>query len=102
MATSPVFNNRFEFFNSIMHSHSVALQRIIHAPLPRLWHAWTDAGELAKWFTDEATIDFRVGGRYSNSDGDTGEYLEIVPEELIRFTWEQPDYAAGGIVTVRF
>ena len=85
-----------------MHSHAVSLQRIIHAPLSRLWRAWSDADELSQWFTDEAAHDFRVGGRYSNSDGDTGEYLEIVPEELIRFTWEQPDYSAGGVVVVRF
>lgn len=85
-----------------MHTHTLSLQKIIHAPLSHLWRSWADADELARWFTDEATVDFRVGGRYANSDGDTGEYLEIVPEELIRFTWEQPDYAEGGVVTVRF
>lgn len=71
-------------------------------PLQRLWDAWADPAMLGNWFTEEAEQDFRVGGCYSNSDGDRGEFLAIEPLDTISFTWEQPDYAPGGVVTVRF
>lgn len=84
------------------HGHTIAAKRRLNAPIDRVWYAFSDAEQLEHWFTESATIDFRVGGRYTNSDGDEGTYLEIVPKSLIRFTWEQPDYAQGGIVTVQF
>ena len=84
------------------HQHEILLRRTIHVSPDRLWNAWADSAELAEWFTDKAEQDFRVGGRYRNSDGDEGEFLEIVPDEKIVFTWEQPDYAPGGIVTLHF
>ncbi len=85
-----------------LHAHEVIEERRLNAPLGRVWYAWSDAEQLEHWFTEKAEQDFRVGGRYRNSDGDEGEFLEIVPNELIRFTWEQADYTAGGVVTVTF
>jgi uncharacterized protein YndB with AHSA1/START domain len=82
------------------HFHLVAAARKVSAPLESVWRAWTEPDRLAGWFTERAEVDLRVGGRYRNSDGDEGEYLEIAPPERLRFTWEQPDYAPGGIVTV--
>ena len=85
-----------------LHQHELTLRRTLHVPLNQLWNAWVDPAELAEWFTDEAEQDVRVGGRYRNSDGDNGEFLEVVPGETLRFTWEQPDYAPGGIVALHF
>ncbi|MCB0712803.1 MAG: SRPBCC domain-containing protein [Ignavibacteriae bacterium] len=84
------------------HQHELILRRTVHVSLDQLWSAWADPAELAKWFTDQAEQDFRVGGRYQNSDGDRGEFLEIVPKAKLVFTWEQPDYAPGGIVSLHF
>lgn len=84
------------------HLHEIALQRTIHVSLEQLWNTWADANQLSNWFADKAEQDFRVGGRYKNSDGDEGEFLEILHHEKILFTWEQPDYTAGSIVAVHF
>ena len=85
-----------------MHYHEIRLRRTVHAPLREVWTAWADAERMSGWFTDSMQHDFRVGGRYSNSDGDCGEYLEIVECERLSFTWEQPDYKPGGVVTLHF
>jgi uncharacterized protein YndB with AHSA1/START domain len=82
------------------HHHLIAAARHVSAPLEQVWDAWTDPNRLACWFTEQAEVDLRVGGRYRNSDGDEGEYLEIVPHQRLRFTWEQADYAPGSVVTV--
>lgn len=87
-------------YDDTSHYHLVGAARRVSAPVERVWEAWTDPNQLACWFTEHAEQDLRVGGRYRNSDGDEGEFLEIAPPNRLRFTWEQPDYASGGIVTV--
>ena len=82
------------------HVHTVRAARRVMASPETVWSAWSDPERLAGWFTEHAEQDFRVGGRYSNADGDEGEFLEIVPNRLLRFTWEQADYAPGSSVTV--
>lgn len=48
--------------------------------------------------------EFKVGGRYQYGWGTTGschgEYLEIVPEEKLRFSWSEPDGHPPSEVTV--
>ncbi len=66
----------------------------------RVFRALTSPNELDAWFTRGAKIDLRVGGRYSNLDGDKGKLLEIVPYERLRFTWNNPEHSPGSIVEV--
>ena len=67
----------------------------------QIFKALTTAGQLNKWFTTEAQVDPRVGGKYSNRDGDKGKFLEVIPNERIRFTWENPGWAPGSIVEIQ-
>lgn len=74
----------------------------LDVPVAKAWDAWTTAAGWNGWFTSGAQIDLRVGGRYSNADQDSGEYLEIVKHKLLRFTWNNPHHQPGSIVTLRF
>jgi uncharacterized protein YndB with AHSA1/START domain len=80
----------------------VVAEREISVPAEQAYNAWADAALLSQWFTTNAKQDFRVGGRYSNDDGDAGEFLEVVPNERLKFTWEQPQHKPGSTVTVEF
>lgn len=82
------------------HSHTVTAARTLQASIDDIWLAWSEPIRLSHWFTSDAEHDFRVGGRYRNSDGDEGVYLDIVPQRRIVFTWEQPDYSPGSVVAV--
>lgn len=53
-----------------------------------VYNAFTEADIWSQWFSANTHVDLRQGGRFSNADGDTGEYLEIIPNKLLRFTWE--------------
>jgi uncharacterized protein YndB with AHSA1/START domain len=66
----------------------------------RVFTALTDPRELSVWFTRDAVVDLRPGGRYSNADGDTGTFLEITPPHRLSFTWENPDHCPATRVAI--
>jgi len=74
----------------------------LEVPVARAWEAWTQAAEWDKWFTSKTKLDLSIGGRYSNADKDCGEFLEIVPHKLLRFSWDNPEHGPGSVVTLRF
>lgn len=85
-------------------SENITITKIFNAPLEKVWNAWTDPKEVAKWWGPEGftapsiKIDFRVGGKYiyamrgpkgSEWDRDmysAGVYKEIVPNEKLVVT----------------
>jgi uncharacterized protein YndB with AHSA1/START domain len=83
------------------------LKRVVPAPRPLVFRAFTEPGELAKWwgprgFTSPSVeIDLRVGGPYRIAmqppEGDlfylTGEFRELDPPKRLAYTfrWEDPD-----------
>jgi len=77
-----------------------SVSRTIAVPCDEAWGAFAEAKHLSKWFTKKAKQSFRVGGRYSNGDGDGGVFLAIDAPRRLRFTWEQPKHAAGSVVEV--
>ena len=79
---------------------SLTIKRRLNAPPAKIYAAWTDPAQLARWFGPEgvssvrAETDLRVGGRYHITmlvPGDQhdvmGVYREVVPNEKLVFTW---------------
>jgi uncharacterized protein YndB with AHSA1/START domain len=84
-----------------MPSQTIRQHRVLCAPAERVYRAFLDADALAKWlppngFTGRVDrMEARVGGRYhmtftnfttSNSHSFGGEYLELKPNERIRYS----------------
>ena len=82
-------------------TNTIRLHRVLKAPPERIYRAFLDAAAMCKWlppngFTGQVHhLDARVGGSYkmsftnfstgkSHSFG--GEYVELKPNELIRYT----------------
>ncbi|HEX9751080.1 MAG TPA: SRPBCC family protein [candidate division Zixibacteria bacterium] len=82
--------------------YEVSIQRTIAAAQKQAYAAFTDPKLLSKWFTTKARIDLRPGGRYSNSDGDQGEYRTVTPPRRVRFTWENEKHCPGSLVEATF
>jgi uncharacterized protein YndB with AHSA1/START domain len=91
-----------------MSTGTIRLHRVLRAPPERIYRAFLYADAMAKWlppngFTCKVDhMDARVGGRYrmsfTNFSTGTkipfgGEYLELVPNERIRYTdrFEDPN-----------
>lgn len=102
---------------STHNTHTVRLHRVLRATPERVYRAFLDADAMAKWlpphgFTGKVHhLDARVGGTYkmsftnfstgtSHSFG--GAYVELTPNELIRYTdkFEDPNLPGEIQVTV--
>ncbi len=98
-----------------MPTHTVRLHRVLRAPPERVYRAFLNADAMAKWLPPNGFtctvhhMEARVGGTFrmsftnftteqSHSFG--GEYLELVPNELIRYTDEFEDPNLPGVIQV--
>jgi uncharacterized protein YndB with AHSA1/START domain len=89
-----------------MRKQSILLERLIHAPVSRVFRAWTDPRDLDRFAWGSigrdvrAQVDRRVGGAFVIStaakDGArwsfVGAYVDIVPKKRIAHTlaWDAP------------
>ncbi len=100
-----------------MPTGTVRLHRVLCAPPERVYRAFLEPGALAKWippygFTCHVQhMEVRLGGTFrmsftNFSSGDSqsfgGEYLELVPNERIRYTdkFDDPNLPGEMQVTV--
>jgi uncharacterized protein YndB with AHSA1/START domain len=100
-----------------MPTGTVRFHRVLRAPPERVFRAFTDADAMAKWlppngFTGKVhSMDARVGGGYRMSftnfaDGKShafgGQYLELVPNERLRYTdaFDDPGLPGQMVTTV--
>ena len=90
-----------------MGDFAVQMRRVLPAPPAVVFEAFSDPGELEKWWGPEGftvpslEFDARVGGSYRIEmrppDGDpfhlTGDFREVDPPSVLAYTfrWEDPD-----------
>src|SRR4026208_2575663 len=98
-------------------TNTIRLHRVLRAKRERVYRAFTDASAMAKWlppngFTGQVHhLDAKVGGTYkmsftnfstgkSHSFG--GEYLELTPNERIRYNdrFDDPNLPGEMLTTV--
>jgi uncharacterized protein YndB with AHSA1/START domain len=98
-----------------MTTNTVRLHRVLKAKPEKVYRAFLGAAALAKWlppfgFTCKVEhLDARVGGtfrmafeNFSTGGGHSfgGEYLELVPGELLRYTDKFDDPTLPGVIEV--
>lgn len=101
-----------------MNDRTVRIHRVLRTTPEKLYRAFTEPAAMARWlppygFTCEVHhMDARVGGSFrmsfhnfgsGNGHAFGGEYLELVPHELIRYTdrFDDPNLPGTLEVTVR-
>jgi len=102
-----------------MAKNTVKLHRVFTAPVEKVYKAFTDADALASWIPPYGFVgkvhrmDFKIGGSYKmsftnfttgSSHSFGGDYLEIVPNELIKYTdkFDDPNLPGEMITTIEF
>lgn len=101
-----------------MSTNQVRLHRIIAAPPKKVFKAFTDADAIASWlppygFTAKVQeMNVKTGGHYKmsfsnfstgNSHSFGGEYIEIIPDQLLKYTdrFDDPDLPGEMITTIQ-
>lgn len=102
-----------------MTNNKVSLHRVFTASPEKLYKAFTVAQALASWlppygFTCQVhNMDVQIGGKYKmsfmnfttgNSHSFGGEYLEIIPNELLKYSdqFDDPNLPGLMITTIKF
>jgi len=100
-----------------MTTNTIRLHRVLKAPAERVYRAFLDAAAMCKWlppngFTCQVhELDAKVGGKYKatftnfstgNSHSFGGEYLELKPNELLRYNdrFDDPNLPGEMLTTV--
>ena len=98
-----------------MSEHTVRLHRVLRTPPEKVYRAFLDADALSKWlppygFTCKVHhLEAHAGGSFrmsfsnftsGNSHSFGGEYLELVPNERIRYTDKFDDANLPGVMEV--
>lgn len=101
-------------------ARKLTISRIINAPVEKVYQACVDEKALAQWFGCEQTkvlqvdVETKVGGKRNITAEKlddhrmvelTGQYLEIVPNQLLKFTWHSPGFeipCPDMVVTMTF
>ena len=98
-----------------MATGTVRLHRVLRAPPAKVYRAFLNADAMAKWIPPDGFtctvhhMDARVGGTFrmsftnftsGNGHSFGGEYLELVPNELIRYTDKFDDPNLPGVLKV--
>jgi uncharacterized protein YndB with AHSA1/START domain len=100
-----------------MANNTVKLHRVFTAPVEKVFKAFTDADAMASWLPPYGFLckvhimDFKIGGTYKmtftnfttgNGHSFGGEYLEIIPNELLKYTdqFDNPDLPGKIITTI--
>lgn len=102
-----------------MKNNNVKLHRIFAAPVEKVFKAFTDADAMASWLPPYGfvckvhSMDFKIGGTYKmsftnfttgNGHSFSGEYLEIIPNERLKYAdqFDDPNFPGQMITTIEF
>jgi uncharacterized protein YndB with AHSA1/START domain len=100
-----------------MANNIVKLHRVFAAPVEKVFKAFTDADAMASWLPPYGfvckvhSMDLKIGGKYKmtftnfttgNGHSFGGEYLEIIPNELLKYTdqFDDPNLPGQMITTI--
>ena len=102
-----------------MSNNIVKLHRVFAAPVEKVYKAFTNADAMASWLPPYGfvckvnSMDVKIGGTYNmtftnfttgNGHSFGGEYIEIIPNELLKYTdkFDDPNLPGQIITTIEF
>ena len=100
-----------------MANNTVTLHRVFTAPVEKVYKAFTDGDAMASWIPPYGfvckvhSMDFQIGGKYKmsftnftmgSSHSFGGEYLEIIPNERLKYSdeFDDPNLPGQMITTI--
>lgn len=89
-----------------MSSQPIIVERIVNAPVARVWKAITDKKLMKEWYFDIASFEPRVGFEFQFEGGpEDRKYIhlckitEVVENKKFQHTWRYKGYEGDTLVT---
>lgn len=89
-----------------MEQAPVVIEKVIQAPIARVWQALTDKAQMKQWYFDVSDFEPVVGFEFEFSGGKAGEFrhlcrvTEVVAQRKLAYTWRYDGYAGDSLVTI--
>jgi uncharacterized protein YndB with AHSA1/START domain len=87
-------------------AEAVIVERILNAPVPRVWEALTDVDQMRQWYFDLKQFTPEVGFGFEfvvEHEGNTYHHLckvtEVIPQKKIAYTWRYKGEPGDSLVT---
>jgi uncharacterized protein YndB with AHSA1/START domain len=71
--------------------YNICSTKSITAPVADVYAAFVNPKSLKAWFGNDTTAKVADGGKWSDGDGNSGEYLRVRENKDLRFTWMHAD-----------
>ncbi|SEF74843.1 SRPBCC family protein [Sphingobacterium lactis] len=85
-----------------MSHDTILIERTYPISTPALWQAMTDKQKLKEWFFEIPDFSTNVGDEFEFSKSDKSpnhlhhcEVLEVIPNQLFKFSWRHPKQTKG-------
>ena len=90
-----------------MKTEPFVIEKILDAPVSKVWHALTDNAEMKKWYFDLPDFKAQPGFKFQFTGGPSPEkqYLhlcevtEVNPLKKLSYSWKYDGYAGNSLVT---
>jgi uncharacterized protein YndB with AHSA1/START domain len=89
-----------------MKQEPFVIERVLNAPVEKVWHAITDRKSMKQWYFDIAEFKPEVGFEFqfdgSNEDKTYThlcKIIEVVPNRKLKYSWRYKDYEGNSFVT---
>lgn len=87
-----------------MAEQKLHFEQFVNASPEKVLHNFTNASALRQWLSDVATVEPRPGGRlylaWNSGYYAAGEFIAIVPDEMLEFSWWGRGYPSASRVQV--
>ena len=87
-------------------AEAVVVERILNAPVARVWKALTDVEEMRQWYFNLKQFKAEVGFEFEfvvEHEGTTYHHLckvtEVIPQKKIAYTWRYKGHEGDSLVT---
>ena len=89
-----------------METQPLIVERMLNAPVSRVWQALTDNDKMKEWYFKLANFEVRVGFEFEFTGGkDDKQYLHrcrvtaVEPEKKLSYTWQYDKYPGNSEVS---
>lgn len=88
-------------------TRQLIFERLLNAPVAKVWKALTDGNEMKKWYFDLPGFKAEVGYRFEFKGGPAPdrqyqhlcEVTEVIPQQKLTYSWRYEGYEGNSFVT---